>query len=100
MDRLQHRIECVRCGEEKLEFLTEEELEKLNDAVGPIYRPCSACDRTTGWIGSTKPEPATKNLQNSSSKKASAKNSPAREQKRMATQAERDRVNSLVSKEQ
>jgi hypothetical protein len=101
MKKQQRMIECGRCGETRQEFLTQEEMEKLNDAIGPIYRQCGRCERMTGWIGSARPSVATKEprpgpLQNRPVNGLAAEGQPRNGQKRMATQAERDEVNSMV----
>jgi len=93
MEKQHHKIECVRCGETRMEFLSEDEVGMLIDAVGPIYRQCNGCERTTGWISSTKS--LTVSVQ--SSNDPAVDNQPIKGQERMATQAERDKVNSMVS---
>jgi hypothetical protein len=97
----QQTIECVRCGMAREELLTEEEAEKLSAAIGPIYRDCAQCDKTTGWVSSaTLPVVVNELLwhqslpQTGSSKETGSQ--PLKGQERMATQAERDTVNSMV----
>lgn len=96
----QQTIECGRCGQTRLESLTKEEAAKLNDAIEPIYRHCQQCEKTTGWIRSTHSSAPTKETRPRSGKRQSAgraaENWPLKGQERMATQAERDQVNSMV----
>lgn len=105
MKKQQQAIECGRCGETRMESLTEEEAGELRDATGPIYRQCARCEKTTGWISSARPSAAAKDpmlcqtprqIQNQSTNKRAADNQAPKGQERMATQAERDSVNSLV----
>lgn len=97
-----HAIECGRCGESRLESLTEEEAKKLRDAIEPIYRQCARCEKTTGWIGSAEAPAGGRELmpqraQNQSENGGAAADRPSRKgHERMATQAERDNVNSMV----
>lgn len=101
MKKQQHTIECGRCGETRQEFLTEEETKKLNDVAGPIYRDCAGCGKTTGWIGSAHPPVATKEpilslVQNPPVNGRTNGSQPLKGQERMATQDERDDVNSML----
>lgn len=50
MEQQRQAIECGRCGETRLECLTEEEVRVISDGVGPAYRPCERCGKVTGWI--------------------------------------------------
>ncbi|MDX2030444.1 MAG: hypothetical protein SF339_07235 [Blastocatellia bacterium] len=88
MKKQKQTIECGRCGESRQEALTEAEVAVIRDAIGPIYRQCDRCEKTTGWIGGA-PAPAR-------SRKTPAPQRLQKEQKRMATQAERDTVDSMV----
>lgn len=101
MKKQQHTIECGRCGETRVEYLTEEESRMLNDATGPIYRQCERCGKTTGWINSSRPVTAMRAstpvlMQNQSVGARPSENRPLNGQERMATQAERDSVNSMA----
>jgi hypothetical protein len=90
-------IECGRCGETRLEVLTEVETQAIRDAVGPAYRHCAQCGRTTGWVagrGRLKAE-----LINPSTRKSS-RHSIARPvyagRERLASQAERDAISEFL----
>jgi hypothetical protein len=50
MEKSNYQIECGRCGMTKTEPLTEEEAKGLSDRISPVYRSCSRCGKTTGWI--------------------------------------------------
>jgi hypothetical protein len=50
MEKQQYEIACGRCGEIRLEFLTEREGRVTSDGIGPAYRPCERCRKVTGWI--------------------------------------------------
>jgi hypothetical protein len=81
--------------------LTEEEAEKLNAAIGPIYRDCAQCEKTTGWINSARSPIAPMDLQWHQSQPRTGggkgiESQTIKGQERMATQAERDTVNSMV----
>ena len=90
-------IECVRCGLAGEDLLTEEETEKLVAAVGPIYRYCEQCATTTGWIGSESLPARMENSPLPQSRAGSGTRSPIlKGQERMATQAERDHVDSMA----
>ncbi|MBL8169274.1 MAG: hypothetical protein JNJ50_14045 [Acidobacteria bacterium] len=52
MEEQLFEMECGRCGETRLEPLTESESRTVADGVGPVYRQCLRCERTTGWIAS------------------------------------------------
>jgi hypothetical protein len=94
-------IDCVRCGMTREDLLTEEEAERLNAAIGPIYRDCTQCEKTTGWIRSARSPVAAKELpwHQSLPQPVGGKGTESQTingQERMATQAERDTVNSMV----
>lgn len=44
------QIECGRCGKTMSEILTEVEARTIRDGIGPVYRHCDRCEKTTGWI--------------------------------------------------
>ena len=44
------QIECGRCGKTMSEILTEAEARTIRDGIGPAYRHCDRCEKTTGWI--------------------------------------------------
>ncbi len=101
MKKQQHTIECGRCGETRQESLAEEEAKKLNDVAGPIYRDCVGCGKTTGWISSPHSvvetrEPMLRLVQNPPVNGRATGSQPLKGQERMATQDERDNVNSMV----
>src|SRR5262245_18944326 len=94
------QIECGRCGEAILETLTEEEANTIKDGIGPIYRHCDRCEKTTGWI-----EAAAKRNSTEEVKQDMAGARPtigqgndglvAHGQERLATASERDEVNAM-----
>ena len=97
----QQTIECVRCGLTREDLLTEEESEKLTAAVGPIHRHCAQCGTMTGWISSRRSSGVTKKspslpLINQTGGGGGIESPTLTGQERMATQAERDHVNSLA----
>lgn len=95
-------IECVRCGETRPELLTEAEERILNDGVGPVYRQCEQCEKTTGWVkgrGSLESELAYLPLGQSVSNPTANQPVPSG-QERMAHQSELDEVDDLLQKHQ
>ena len=97
----QQTIECVRCGMTREDLLTEEEAERLTAAIGPIYRDCRQCEKTTGWVSSAPSPVAAKELPWHQSQPQieggkSIGSQTIKGQERMATQAERDTVDSMV----
>ena len=97
----QQTLECVRCGVTREDLLTEEEAERLNSATGPVYRDCAQCEKTTGWISSARSPVAAKELSWHQSQPQigggkSIGGQTIKGQERMATQAERDTVDSMV----
>src|SRR5262245_48650256 len=50
MERQKFQIECGRCGKTGLESLIGEEARIIEDCVGPVFRHCDSCEKTTGWI--------------------------------------------------
>jgi hypothetical protein len=43
-------IECIRCGETRMELLSASETQALSDAVSSLSRYCAQCGSTTGWV--------------------------------------------------
>src|SRR5574341_32368 len=102
MERRPFVIECVRCGETRLELLTEAEERILNDGVGPVYRQCEQCEKTTGWIkgrGLLESELAYLPLGQSVSAPTVSQPVPSG-QERMANQSELDEVDDLLQRRQ
>jgi hypothetical protein len=48
------QIECGRCGKAMSEILTGVEARTIRDGVGPVYRHCDRCEKTTGWAAAAK----------------------------------------------
>jgi len=97
------QIECGRCGEAMSEILTEEEAKTIKDGVGPVYRHCDHCEKTTGWIEAVAECDATEGAkQHSSGARSTSRSSNDRPvahgQERMATESERDEINDMVYK--
>lgn len=102
MNKQQQRIECVLCGETRCEQLSEEESEKIAVPTSSIYRQCGVCGKMTSWISSRLS--AAKDLSSRRTGNLSLNNiledsHPQTGHERMATQAERDKVNSMVCKD-
>jgi hypothetical protein len=100
MERRPFAIECVRCGETRLELLTEAEERTLNDGVGPVYRQCEQCEKTTGWVkgrGSLESELAYLPLGQSVSNLTASQPVPSG-QERMANQSELDEMEDLLQR--
>jgi len=98
MERRPFVIECVRCGETRPELLTEAEERILNDGVGPVYRQCEQCEKTTGWIkgrGLLESELAYLPFGQSVSNPITSQPVPSG-QERMANQSELDEVDDLL----
>ena len=101
MERQPYEIECGRCGETRLEFLTEGEARDISDGVGPAYRQCERCGKVTGWIEASAKHAATGEMKQCLRQRPPASGQPAeglvsRGQERMATQSERDRVDAML----
>jgi|GEM_PF-2676203 len=101
MKKRQYEIECGRCGETRLEFLTEGEARAIADGVGPAYRPCERCGKMTGWIEARGKRASIEGTRNYPTAQQSARNQAAegsvpRGQERMATQSERDEVDEML----
>ena len=99
MKTTQQALECSECGEVRLELLTEEDAAMLQDIDGAIYRTCVRCGKNTGWVGAIcLPDQANDTFANSLNHQNVRidDNHIVKGQERMATQAERDNVNSMV----
>lgn len=97
------QIECGRCGETMSEILTEEEVKTVKDGVGPVYRHCGHCKKTTGWIEAAAERDATGRAKQHPSGARSISGSSnerpvAHGQERLATETERDEINDMVYK--
>ena len=94
------QIECGRCGETSLETLTEEEAKTIQDGIGPVYRHCDHCEKTTGWIESAaKPDSPEEVKQDMTVARPTGGRGNdglvAHGQERLATVSERDEVNAM-----
>ena len=95
MEQRQYEIECVRCGETKLEFLTEAEARVTSDGIGPAYRHCERCGKVTGWIKARSTQAEREEAGSGVSAQAAGMLVP-RGEERMATSSERDEVNAIL----
>jgi hypothetical protein len=95
----QDEIECGRCGEIRLEILSEKDLRLITEGTGPVYRECEKCGKTTGWIKATAGTDLTSRTNsavvNPQSASDPAQRTPAG-QERMASRSERREVNKLT----
>lgn len=101
METRQYEIECGRCGETRLEVLTEAEARAIGDGIGPASRQCERCGKTTGWIKARRKSASTDEAVRRSTHRESAVGPSAerlvqRGQERMATQSERDEVAAIL----
>jgi hypothetical protein len=101
MENQKLQIECGRCGNTMSETLTEEEARTLKDGVGPVYRHCDKCERTTGWIEAAAKhgaaEEAKQHPVGARSTSGSGDDRPvAHGQERLATASERDEVDAML----
>jgi hypothetical protein len=81
-------------------LLTEVEAMVVNDGVGPIYRQCEQCEKTTGWIKASRslePEPA-RTLPGKPASGSTAVHPVPKGQERMANQSELDELDSLLQR--
>src|SRR5687767_10317054 len=107
MDDQKLQIECGRCGKTMPGLLTEVEARTIRDGVGPVYRYCDRCEKTTGWIEAAairdetemalQPPPY---MDESRSTSGSSNHWPnarpiAHGHERLATTSERDEVNAM-----
>jgi hypothetical protein len=98
VERRKYEIECGRCGEAGLEFLTEEEVRVIGDGTGPAYRQCERCGKMTGWIaasGHGTPRGAAKQGPIQTTGRPPESPTP-HGQERMATQSERDQMKAML----
>lgn len=101
MENQKLQIECGRCGETMLETLTGEEARTIEDGIGPIYRHCVRCERTTGWIETATRCDATEGAKQHPAGarpiSGSSNDRPvAHGQERLATASERDEVSAML----
>jgi hypothetical protein len=97
------KIECGRCGETMSETLTEEEARTIRHAVGPVYRNCVRCERTTGWIEAAARRNAKEKLKRRAAvarplSESSNDRPVAHGQERLATVSERNEVDAMLCK--
>ncbi|MCI0388360.1 MAG: hypothetical protein MOB07_06295 [Acidobacteria bacterium] len=97
------KIECGRCGETMSETLTGEEARTIHHGVGPVYRHCVRCERTTGWVEAA----ARRNAKEKLKRRTAGARAPsgssndrfvAHGQERLATASERDEVDAMLYK--
>jgi hypothetical protein len=103
MEDQELQIECGRCGKTMPEILTEVEARTIRDGIGPVYRHCDHCERTTGWIEAVAEgdarEKAKQRPAGARSTSGSSNDSPvAHGQERLATASERDEVIAMLYK--
>ncbi len=101
MENQKLQIECGRCGETRLEALTEEEARTIKDGIGPAYRHCDHCEKTTGWIEAAAKRHATEEAKQQAARARSTSASSndrlvAHGQERLATASERDEVDAML----
>ena len=94
-------IECGRCGKTMTEILTEVEARTIREGVGPVYRHCDRCERTTGWIEAAAErdmtEGAKQHMAAAQSTSRSSNDRPAPHgQERLATASERDEMEAML----
>ena len=95
------QIECGRCGKTMSEILTEVEERTIRDGIGPAYRHCDRCEKTTGWIEAAAKCDATEVAPQHpaavrSTSGASNERSVAHGQERLATTSERDEMEAMM----
>ena len=95
------KIECGRCGETRSETLTEEEARTIRDGIGPVYRHCVRCERTTGWVEAAARSNAAEKVKRRTAgarpTSGSSNDRPvAHGQERLATASERDEVDAML----
>ena|ERR1051326_5748710 len=95
MEQQQYEIECGRCGETRLECLTEEEARVTSDGIGPAYRNCERCGKVTGWIKAGSKHAERKEAGSGAGAQTAGKLVPCGEE-RIATSSERDEVNAKL----
>ena len=101
MDGQKLQIECGRCGKTMSEILTEAEARTIRDGIGPVYRHCDRCEKTTGWIEAATERDA---IEGAPQHTAAARStswtsndrSVAQGQERLATTSERDEMEAML----
>jgi hypothetical protein len=96
------QIECGRCGKTMSEILTEAEARTIRDGIGPVYRHCDRCEKTTGWIEAAAERDATEGApQHPAAARSTSWTSNdrpvAQGQERLATTSERDEMEAMLS---
>ncbi|HEX5083234.1 MAG TPA: hypothetical protein VFY40_14405 [Blastocatellia bacterium] len=97
------QIECGRCGMTMSEILTEVEARTIRDGIGPVYRDCDRCEKTTGWAEAAAKRDATEVTQQHQAAAQStiwSSNDRIVEhgQERLATASERDEMEAMLCK--
>ena len=95
------QIECGRCGKTMSEILTEVEARTIRDGIGPVYRHCDCCEKTTGWIEAAAERDATEGApQHPAAARSTSRSSydrpVAHGQERLATTSERDEMEAML----
>jgi hypothetical protein len=101
MENQKLQIECGRCGKTTSEILTEVEARTIKDAIGPVYRYCDRCEKTTGWIEAAAERDATEGAKQhpaaaQSTSRSSNDRPVAHGQERLATASERDEMEAML----
>ena len=101
MDGQKLQIECVRCGNTMSEILIEAEARTIRDGIGPVYRHCDRCEKTTGWIEAAAERDATEGApQHPAAARSTGRSSNERPvahgQERLATTSERDEMEAML----
>jgi hypothetical protein len=95
------QIECGRCGKTMSEILTEAEARTIRDGIGPAYRHCDRCEKTTGWIEAAAERDATEGApQHAAAARSISWSSNERPvahgEERLATTSERDEMEAML----
>jgi hypothetical protein len=95
------QIECGRCGKTMSEILTEAEARTIRDGIGPVYRHCDRCEKTTGWIEAAAERDVTEMAKQHpavarSTSWASNDRPVAHGRERLATASERDEMEAML----
>jgi hypothetical protein len=77
------------------DILTEVEARTVRDGIGPVYRHCDRCEKTTGWIEASAERDAAEGAKQhtaaaQSTSRSSNDRPVAHGQERLATASERD----------
>jgi hypothetical protein len=83
------------------EILTEAEARTIRDCIGPVYRHCDRCEKTTGWIEAAAERDATEGAKQHpaaarSTSRSSNDRPVAHGQERLATVTERDEMKAML----